>query len=348
MWRLFPLVSSPPVMTTQNPRIQAQTIGILSGREVIGDGLIKLPFLRALRAAWPAAQIHWITTQGPTVYNGSLRETTTKLIDFVHETPDLKNPPEFWPERFDLLIDTRGRWKQALQARLRYRYGCFIAPAFRYLFSALRPPLFAPRPPSLNERLLQLVELAAGYAPPVTGRLPVAPALMAKARQILPEGPVYIGFAPGAGNAIKKWPVERFEKAAKEQARLGRTPVFLLGPQEMDIYDRLFRSVPEAIFPLQAHAVWGTREPAVEYTLALGHCLDLAVVNDSGTSHMLAAVDCPLISLFGPTSAAKLAPKVTHGHVLAAQDFGGVDMAAIPLESATNTINQMVISLGRA
>lgn len=332
-------------MTSKYPFFPADQIGVLSGREVIGDALIKIPFLRALRAAWPSARIHWITTQGPTAYNGPLLDTIRPLIDEIHETPEWLGggTPNNPPPAFDLLIDTRGRWKLALQARLRLPHKLFIAPAFRYLLSNRRPCLLAKRPAHLVDRLLQTIELAAGFVPPTTGRLPVAPEMLAKARRILPEGQIYIGFAPGAGNPVKKWPAAHFEKVAKLQVRKNRTPVFLLGPQELDLYDRLFQAVPEAVFPLQAHEVWGTREPNVEQTLAIGHCLDLAVTNDSGTSHMLGAVDCPLISLFGPTESVKLAPRVSQGAILCAQSFGGNDMSIIPIESVDEAINRAIL-----
>ena len=245
--------------------------------------------------------------------------------------------------RFDLLIDTRNRWREALLARRRVGHGLFIAPAFRFLFSDRRPFLLWRRPPHLVDRLLQLVELAGGGRPGATGRLPVPEALLAKARQIMPEGPVYIGFAPGAGNRIKAWPRERFAALAALQAEQNRIPVFLLGPQEQEWLEDLKAAVPTALFPLQARDVWGTGGIAIEQTLAVGRLLDAAVVNDSGTSHMLAAVDCCLISLFGPTSPAKLAPRVTHGTVLSAQDFGESSMEAIPVEAVNLMINKAII-----
>lgn len=335
-------------MSQTQPLFPAKQIAVLSGRELIGDGLIKIPFLRALRAVWPKARIHWVTTQGSTVYSTILKETVSPLLDEIHEQPEwLSKGSGKTPPPFDLVIDTRGRWKQALASRLTLPHDMFLSLAFHHLFSDRRPPLFAPRPERLVDSLLQLVELAAGYIPPVTGRLPVASTLMAKARRILPEDQIYIGFAPGAGNEVKRWPIENFEKVAQWQARMNRIPVFILGPQEMELYDRLFRSVPEAVFPLQAHDIWGTREIKVEHTLAVAACLDLAVSNDSGTGHMLAAIDCPLISLFGPTSAAKLAPLVSHGKTICAQDFGSEEMSAITPETVNEAINREISLLRR-
>jgi len=332
-------------MPAKTPFFPAQHIGIISGREIIGDALIKLPFLRALRAAWPEATIHWITAKDTTAYHGPLRETVRPFVNEIHECPVWikKKSAKHPAPPFDLVIDTRGRWKMALAARTRLPHKLFIAPAFRYLLSDRRPPFLSKRPERMIDRLMQTIELAAGAVPSVTNRLPVSPQLLDQARRILPEGQIYVGFAPGAGNGIKKWPLASFEKVAKLQVRMNRIPVFILGPQELDMYDPLFRAIPEAIFPLQAHGVWGTQKPSVDQTLAIGHCLDLAVTNDSGTSHMLAAVDCPLVSLFGPTSASKLAPKVTHSAVIKAQDFGGTEMVLIPTEAVNEAINRLLL-----
>src|SRR5271168_1157572 len=95
------------------------TIGVIVGRDLVGDALIKLPFLRALRNAYPKARIHWITSQGAMAYGGPLRHATEALIDVIDEQP--KWLPLAEPSTaasgtaplFDLLIDTRNRWKEA-------------------------------------------------------------------------------------------------------------------------------------------------------------------------------------------------------------------------------------------
>ena len=57
---------------------------------------------------------------------------------------------------------------------------------------------------------------------------------------------------------------------------------------------------------------------------------------------MLAAMDCPLISLFGPTSPEKLAPRVSHGMVIRAQDFGSAHMKAILWEAVDQAVDRML------
>ncbi len=45
---------------------------VYSGLELLGDGVMKLPFVRALRRCWPAARITWLAGKGKTVYAGTL------------------------------------------------------------------------------------------------------------------------------------------------------------------------------------------------------------------------------------------------------------------------------------
>lgn len=321
-----------------------KTIGVLSGREVIGDALIKLPFLRAMRQAWPNAQIHWVTTKDVTAYSGPMRDTVRPFLNKIHETPNwLNHRHDPAAPEFDLLIDTRGRWKLALEAKWKLKHTIFIAPAFRFLLSDIRPSTFSKRPERLANRLLQLVELASGTKPDVSDRLPITAEMLKKAREILPEGPTYIGLAPGAGNEIKKWPLEQFIAVAKAQLAKNHIPVFILGPQELEMHEIIKKQVPNAIFPLQAAEIWGQTGPKVDHTLAIAACLTLAVTNDSGTSHMLAAVNCPLISLFGPTSASKLAPNITHSVVIRSQTFGSDQISAIKLESVLNGLENVIL-----
>lgn len=323
-------------------------LGVIVGRDLVGDALIKLPFLRALRNAFPKAEIHWITSQGSTAFDNVLRHATEGLINIIDEQPSWL--PLADPETaasgtaapfFELLIDTRNRWREARVAR-QIPHGVFIAGAMRFLFSERRPPLFQKKPLHISDQLMRLVELAAGMRPPSTGSLRVDDVLKAQARVLLPPGKTYVGIAPGAGNPVKLWPRYKFEKLAMAQAAKGRIPVFILGPQELSWFDELNINVPSAKFPLQDQEAWGAGALSIDHTFAIASCLDVAVANDSGVGHMLAAMDCPLISLFGPTSAEKLAPRVSRGLVIRAQDFGSAQMHAIPWEKVDEAVDALL------
>ena len=323
------------------------TIGIIVSRDLVGDALVKLPFLRALRAAFPQAEIHWISSHGPTAFARELRVPTAAFIDKLHEEPpwlatSAKPNVSIPAPRFDLLIDTRDRWREATYAR-EIPHGLFVAPALHYLLSEKRPPLFSRRPPHVCDRLIETIMIAANKAThSMTGALPVPDEVMQRAREIFPAGRVYVGLAPGSGSRVKAWPRYKFEKVAMTQAQKGRVPVFILGPQELNWYDELQSTVPAAKFPLQNYDLWGSFQITLDHTLALGRLLDVAVVNDSGVGHMLAAADCPLISLFGPTDPAKLAPRSSRVKIIRAQDFGAPHMREITWETVNEAIDEML------
>src|SRR5438105_2115323 len=78
---------------------------VYSGLERLGDGIIKLPFVRALRQTWPAARITWLAGKGETVYAGSLRPLVRYCLDEGIENagiaPGAGGAHKRWPlERF--------------------------------------------------------------------------------------------------------------------------------------------------------------------------------------------------------------------------------------------------------
>lgn len=333
-------------LMSTSPPSDTRTIAVIVGLDLIGDALIKLPFLRALRAAFPGAAIAWVTAQGATAYSGALREVAAPFLDQIFEQPEwlptAKNPdPLFAAPRFDLILDTRGRWRETLRAR-RVPHGIFLSGATRYLLSDRRPQKFWQKPVHIQDRLMALVKLAAGTVPVVKGGLDVPEDARAKVLAIMPPGAQYIGLVPGAGNPVKIWPREKFVELAAAQVKAGRVPVFLLGPQELSWLPELQKALPSARFPLQ-NQVWNG-QMSLAATMAVGERLACAISNDCGTSHMLAAVDCPLVSLFGPTAATKLAPRVSRAQIIRAQDFGGEAMDLIPVAAVAAAVQEILIA----
>ncbi len=337
-------------MAKHNPT--PETILVYVGLDLVGDALIKLPFVRALRHAYPRARITWLAGKGKSAYADLLRPLVEGLIDEVVDDAgigiDTKHlfgaPLEGTPlagRRFDLLLDTQTRVKTSLIVR-RIPHRVVVSSALGYLLSDRRPGFGYRRPRALVRRLLDMVEIASGRPADASLRLSLDPVYRETAEALLPAGPRYIGIAPGASLGHKCWPLDRFASLARRQAERGRVPVFLLGPNEEAWAEQLAAQVPEALQPLQAERARGLDHSPL-LTIALGTRLTAAVANDSGTSHMLAAADVPLVSLFGPTSPEKFAPYTSRGVIVTAQQFGGSDaMAAIPLEAAAETLERFL------
>lgn len=326
------------------------------GLDLVGDGLMKLPFVRALRNACPDASIVWLAGKGRSTYSGVLAPLVDGLIDEVVDDagigqdwrellrPALAGTP-LQGRCFDLVIDTQRRVKTTLLLR-RIPHRMFVSGAAGYLLSDRRPPRGHPRPAAMVRQMLDLLEAATGR--PATAWLARAadPAVDGLASTLLGADGCFIGFAPGAGGRRKCWPLDRFVELARRAAARGRTPVFLLGPDEAEWAKPIRAALPDALLPLQDPRA-GELAGAPVLTIAVAGRLAAAVANDSGGGHMIAAADIPLLSLFGPTPPAKFAPFVSRGTVLRAQDFGGEEMAAIPVEAADDALEALLAGGGR-
>lgn len=307
----------------------------------LGENVLKLPLLLALAGAFPEARIAWVPGTTGAFY---LRHQLAPLVDgriaeFISDL-DIPTDPRaalfarhaILGRHFDLIVDAQHYFGRTVFLR-RIPHRRFISGTWRYVLSHASPPRGTPRrPPRLVDKLLGLAAAAAGRPVAVPNPIPLPPDLRARAAQLLPPGPRYIGLAPGAGNKEKGkcWPLDRFVAVARRQAELGRVPVFLLGPEEEEWYAPLRTAVPPALFPEQYSP--SDRNGGPSLTAALGERLSAAVANCSGTGHLLAAGGAPMVSLYGPTRPEKYAPFSRALICLKAQDYGADRIEAIPLD----------------
>ena len=306
------------------------SILVYVGLDLVGDGVMKLPFLSALRRLYPEARVTWLAGQGKTVYAGVLAPLLTGLVEEIIQDAgvglsawELISRP-LGGRRFDLVIDTQRRVVTSLILK-RIPHGRFISAAAGWSLSDAVPNSGKAKRPSMIGQMFALLEAASGGAVPPPPPVRLASDLLAEAERRLPAGPRYVGLAPGAGGKHKCWPLGNYLDIGVKLAAEGLSPVFLIGPAERDWEVGIRAALPSAHLPL-------TDADGPPVTMALGTRLDAAMANDSGTGHMLAAADVPLLSLFGPTSPDKFAPAAERLTVIRAQDFGGEDMADIPVE----------------
>ena len=321
------------------------TVLVYSGAELVGDGLIKLPFARALRRAFPHARITWLAGKGASVYAHALAPAVAELIDEVIEDAGIgSRAAELFrrplPDRcFDLVIDTQRRVLTTLIVK-RIRHRVFVSGCADSWFSDAKPAGRYVKSPAMIRQLLNLIEAATGTT--VEAGPPLEPepegSFGVLARRLLPDEPVYVGIAPGAGGREKCWPLENFIELARDLAERGRVPVFLLGPDEASWIEDLRGAAPESLFPLQDPRLEDEQHYSPMLTIALAGRLAVAVANDSGAGHMIAAADAPMVSLFGPTSAEKFAPITSKLIVITAQAHGADHMAAIPVAAVMDAV----------
>ena len=309
----------------------------------IGDGLLKLPFVRGLRQAFPDAHITWLAGRETSVYASIMAELAHGLIDEIIEEggigvspgemlKGLSNGP-LAARRFDLVIDTQRIFWASLSL-WRVPHGTLISPAARFLLSSRKPAKGYKFPKTMQRQLLDLLELASGrdFPSPETLDLDLKPEDRDAAARLLPDGPDYVGFAPGSGGPPKCWPLENFIELANRVAGQGKVPVFFLGPKEEDWLDQVKTSVPQALFPLQNEMAATPSGPSPLLTIAMTKHLRAAVSNDSGTGHMFAVGGAPVVILYGVTRPDKFQPMTNKLSIVRAQTFGGSEMRLIPVD----------------
>lgn len=100
---------------------------------------------------------------------------------------------------------------------------------------------------------------------------------------------------PGSGSPHKNWSWERFSETAQAISRLsGIKPFFILGPAEMEAFPELAEKISGLGFPVLTDA------PLPILAGVLSHCAGY-LGNDSGISHLAAALGLQVVVLFGPT-----------------------------------------------
>ena len=181
------------------------------GLDRIGDSLLKLPFVRGLRQAFPEARITWVAGKDTSLYAGRMAPVVVGLLDEVIEKAGIgERPIEFIRRRplpgrrFDLIIDTQRIVWASLSLR-RIPHKVFISPAAKFLLSSRRPAWGYRKPNSMIRQMLDLLELASGRTFPTPDRIDLRPSpeLAALAEHLLPAGPVYVAIAPGSGGPPK-------------------------------------------------------------------------------------------------------------------------------------------------
>ena len=107
---------------------------------------------------------------------------------------------------------------------------------------------------------------------------------------------------PGSGSPQKNWPIENFGAIAEHLQREGRRITWTRGPAEEELR-----------YPANAEITEIETLTDLAQNLASAR---LYIGNDSGITHLAAAVDCRTVAIFGPTDPAIWAPRGQHVQVV--------------------------------
>ena len=315
-------------------RLKPQSILIVK-LSAIGDVVQTLPMAEALRKQFPTAQIDWLVEEeasdllfGHPALNRVLVSRRKYWLKQLQKKGQrrgmIKEIMKFWRDlrsiKYDWVIDNHGLFKSGLMVllsrgkrKIGFQPSAGIAEEGNYLFTKERyKPLSIEK--HAVERYLDLIrQLGVKINKPVL-KFPVAEEFREKVKtklnQIgLPLAPLVV-IHPLAKWPTKQWPKENFARLADNLINLGAAVVFTGSPEDEGGIEKICELMNHHTQVLNLAGQTPLRELAALFSLA-----NLVIATDTGPMHLAAAVQIPLIVLFGPTAPWRTGP-YGNGHVI--------------------------------
>lgn len=286
----------------------------------LGDFIVTLPVLAALRRQWPGARLDLLAYPRHAVL-----AQAGGLADGIRSLDEAGLAAWFDPSARVLPVD------EARYVASYDRIYCFLhdpegvvhgklARVAGRKLSCLTPLVTASH---AVDHFLRIVQGEAGV--PAQARIPelrLPEELLASGRRRLRPFGTTVILHPGSGSAAKNWPLQRYRELARRLAeRRERTPVFLLGEAEARMTNGLV-----AEFPVL------TGLSILEAAASLAASL-VTVTNDSGIGQLAAAVGTRVVALFGPTASSLWRPRGDRVSVVQALPPTTAGLASLPVDT---------------
>jgi heptosyltransferase-1 len=104
---------------------------------------------------------------------------------------------------------------------------------------------------------------------------------------------------PGAGWRAKQWPAERYGEVARSLSLLGLLPLINFGPNEHQLAYEVHTASGGVAQPISC---------SISELIALTRRARLFIGGDTGPLHLAAALQIPVVAIFGPTDPARNGP----------------------------------------
>ncbi|MDP2156981.1 MAG: lipopolysaccharide heptosyltransferase I [Nitrospirota bacterium] len=282
----------------------------------LGDVVHSLPFLNAMERCFPKAEIHWVIAKG---LEGLLEghPMIDRLIiinkdlwkNLSHTGKTLKEIRELYrqlrDEAYDLVVDLQGLLRSGMITRA-------TSAPIRIGFQEAREGsrLFYTKKVKGNREIHAVdryMKIAAELGCDVHDRVflfPLSESVGTNAGKLADTEP-YAVLVPGARWKTKIWPAESFGKVAA-----------MLPLRSVVIGSSADRAIAEEVV---AHS--GGKADSLAGETSLRELIEImrharaVITNDSGPMHIAAALNIPVITIFGPTSPERTGP-YGKGHVV--------------------------------
>jgi lipopolysaccharide heptosyltransferase I len=285
----------------------------------IGDIVMSLPVLSALRRGFPNAKITWLVRSeyAPLLRNHpDLNEII--LFDRTLLAKWWRSPQAFKAlrvlfgqlrgERFDVVIDLQGLFRTGL-------FGWISGAKHRFGMKGAREgaSLFYNHKVAHDFRCAHVVDFYLKMAESLTGQPSFAEFLVPHddyaedaVRRLLCDNRVadnnYIVMIPGASNLKKCWPAKNFAALAERIRSQSDAAIIMAGSKS----DRTFTAAVQAATSIPLIDLAG--RTTLPELIALLRDSRLVISNDTGPGHIAGALGVPLVILFGPTNPRRLCP----------------------------------------
>jgi heptosyltransferase-2 len=308
--------------------VQAESIKrvVVRGTNWVGDSVMTVPALRALRRVLPEAQITLVIRPGTKgiFYEG----------DFIDEV---------------LVYDRKGAWSVFGQVREWKRREFDLAVLFQNAFEAALIPFLAGVPVRLGyatesrqallthplplpdwrssrHEVFYYLYLVTALEQMLFGRsdicesepdasIQISQSRKAEAAELLRtygvgEAEPVVAICPGSINSrAKRWPSDRFAALADRLIESGRRVLLIGSRDELDVSEEVIRR-------MQKEPVVLTGKTSLDQITAVLDRADLIVTNDTGPAHIGAALGRPTIVIFGPTNPLTTRPFAPEAEIL--------------------------------
>ena len=333
----MPLLVYPQVerITRVNLELAMQRMLIIRGG-AIGDLIVTLPALGALRRAFPHATIELlgnpsraILAQHPRYVDRVIDLERWDLYRLFSQQPTISQGLATFLSSFALILSYLPMPDMTFATNLR-----------RYCQGEVLT--WQPHPPPgvhITDHLLQPVRRFVRQPCDACPHVYLDPAAQEFAARFwqtagLPEQGV-VAFHPGSGGAYKLWPLTGWEQVMAWAVQQGLPGIIISGPAEQAHNAHL---APPIYFP-----PWPRTQnlPLPHLAALLARC-QAVVGHDSGITHLAAAVGTTTLALFGPTDPLVWGPRSRRACVLWPEPPGPLTLAHLPPDSVTQTLASML------
>jgi ADP-heptose:LPS heptosyltransferase len=304
---------------TDDPDWTAMARVLVVRPDNVGDVIMTVPALRALRAAAPRARLDLLASPAGAAAAPLIPELDDVVVASVSwqrlpgagvaedPDPDAELVATLAARDYDAAVVltsfSQSPWPAAALCR-RAGIGVRVGTSKEFGGDALTH--WVPAPPDAGHQVDRALEVLAAVGVPSRGTdLAVSVPASTSAR---PTGR-YVVVAPGASCSSRRWSPERFATTGRGLAERGWTVVVTGTAKEADLVERAAAGVPDAVTMIGELDLGGLA--------ALVAGADAVVVNNSGGAHLADAVGTPVVELFaGTEEVGQYAPRTVPAEVL--------------------------------